>query len=80
MSIRFTQSCPTCGRRIQVQATLLGHSVACPHCQAEFTANGDQPAVPHSDSGQPAAAPATDSLMARVERALAKADAAQTVA
>ncbi|MEM6365713.1 MAG: response regulator [Planctomycetota bacterium] len=43
MSIRFHQQCPTCGRRIDVRAELLGRTVACQHCMAEFvaTANDD---------------------------------------
>lgn len=60
MTLRFGQSCPTCGRRINIRMELLGRSVACPHCQAEFIAS-ERPA-PQSSSDQ--------LLMARVERAL----------
>jgi len=38
MPLHFTQSCPTCGRRLQVHTRLLGHQVACQHCSAEFLA------------------------------------------
>ena len=41
MSVRFTQCCPTCGRRVQIRATLLGRTVACQHCKAEFVAQMD---------------------------------------
>lgn len=34
----FVQECPTCGRRLLVQIDLLGRSVACQHCQAQFMA------------------------------------------
>ncbi len=78
MSIRFTQSCPTCGRRIQVQASLLGHSIACPHCRAEFVAfmqDGNQAIAANQTPNEATA----DPLMIRVEKALARASAAQTV-
>jgi hypothetical protein len=81
MSIQFTQSCPTCGRRIQVQASLMGHSVACPHCHAHFNATGVQACggsanevvmdgpvkANHVVDTKP-----VDPLMARVEKALAR--------
>ena len=64
--IRFSQSCPTCGRRIQVRASLLGSTVACQHCSAEFTATGMSDDVSHIDDDC--------RLMARVERALQSVD------
>ena len=77
MTIRFTQSCPTCGRRIQVQASLMGHSVACPHCHAEFSV-ADQDSEDRTGIQQQAAEPIQDPLMARVEKALARASEAST--
>ncbi len=62
VSIRFTRSCPTCGRRIEIQASLLGRTVGCTHCGAEFTANSTDEPVIHCDEG--------NQLMARVEKAL----------
>ncbi len=59
--MRFTQSCPTCGRRVQIRASLMGCTVACQHCKAEFVAN---PNREHDSVGS------TASLMERVERAL----------
>lgn len=44
MAVQFTQSCPTCGRRLQVQARLFGKRVACQHCHAEFTAGASDSA------------------------------------
>jgi hypothetical protein len=41
MSVRFTQSCPTCGRRIEVRASLMGCDVRCQHCDAVFVAQQD---------------------------------------
>lgn len=66
MSLRFNQSCPTCGRRIEIRIELLGRSVACPHCSAEFVA---------SEAPQPKQATEVD-LMQRVERALRKTEGA----
>lgn len=70
MPIRFSQSCPTCGRRIEVQASLLGHSVGCQHCGSEFVA---------SDCATESEVPrATEELMQRVERAISKAEVGST--
>jgi hypothetical protein len=71
MSVRFTQSCPTCGRRIQIRASLLGCTVACQHCRAEFVA---ETGADGSLTGEnPATSDLTDPLMARVEEALERA-------
>ena len=64
MSVRFSQSCPTCGRRVEIRTSLLGQIVACQHCHAEFVAN------PHA--GLSSYRDADDELMLRVERALAR--------
>ena len=37
-AVRFTRSCPTCGRRVEIHPSLLGASVACQHCNAQFLA------------------------------------------
>ncbi len=79
MPIRFTQSCPTCGRRIQVQAALLGHSVACPHCRAEFSAADEESARGGAGARQQPEASVPDPLMVRVEKALARANEASTL-
>ena len=71
MSVHFTQSCPICGRRVQVQASLLGLTVACQHCKGEF--------VVEAGLGRSAAEgglesiEASDPLMERVELALQRA-------
>jgi len=69
MSIRFSQSCPTCGRRVEVRASLLGMTVACQHCGSEFTAS--------DCDGDGDEARSTEALMRRVEQVLAKADTVQ---
>lgn len=73
MSVRFTQSCPTCGRRLQVRTSLLGCTVACQHCKGEFIAKtgleGDT-----ADEGMESVKP-SDPLMERVELALRRANA-----
>ena len=78
MSVRFTQCCPTCGRRIQIQTTLLGRTVACQHCRAEFVAQLDSdrqfPAVNVSTSEEN-----LDPLMARVDALLAQSSQNATV-
>ncbi len=82
MSIRFTQSCPTCGRRLQVRASLLGCVVVCQHCKAEFVTEPGAPSNVNTDGikavrvDAPTGAPVdtSDELMARVDRMLAQAD------
>lgn len=74
MSIRFTQSCPTCGRRVQVRASLIGYTVACQHCNAEFVAEADVDSHPEPT----AAIPVADPLMVRVAEALQRAARQQT--
>ncbi len=73
MSVKFTQSCPTCGRRIQIRASLLGSTVACQHCRAEFVARagGEELLAVSEDSD---ILEATDPLMARVQEALERVD------
>src|SRR6056297_1644726 len=68
MPVKFTQSCPTCGRRTDIRASLLGCTVACQHCGAEFIATATDDPV--------ADASADAALLDRVERALQKAKAA----
>ena len=70
MSVRFTQPCPTCGRRLQIRASLLGCTVACQHCQAEFVADSEAKTLPESADIKPIDTP--DDLMLRVEQVLAK--------
>ncbi len=40
--VRFTRPCPTCGRMLQIPINLIGRSVACSHCAAEFRATPPQ--------------------------------------
>lgn len=37
-STRFTRSCPTCGRLIDIPVEQIGRMVMCAHCHAEFAA------------------------------------------
>lgn len=50
--IRFSRSCPTCGRRMKIESSLLGRVVACRHCKAEFTAMAYEDGSGHSDDAQ----------------------------
>ena len=35
----FVQSCPICGRSLQIRLEYLGRTVACQHCRGKFTAS-----------------------------------------
>ena len=50
MPLHFTQSCPTCGRRLQVHTRLLGQNVACQHCCGQFIAGTSEDAPAHDSS------------------------------
>ncbi|MDR1958663.1 MAG: hypothetical protein LBQ54_06425 [Planctomycetaceae bacterium] len=41
----FIQSCPTCGRRLQIRVEYLGRDVSCYHCSARFPADCTPPGV-----------------------------------
>ncbi len=87
MSVHFTQSCPTCGRRIRVRASLMGMSVACQHCNATFKADGDDhpfdsfSSLKTGNTDRSIAEPMehVDPLMARVEKALKMASDQSTI-
>ena len=68
--IRFSQSCPTCGRRVQIRSGLLGKTVSCQHCNAQFVAKSmDQISEVHEE---------VDHLMQRVESALLRSQSVAT--
>ena len=70
MSVRFSQSCPTCGRRVEIRAVLIGRTVACQHCGSEFTA---------SDCDSLDGLPQREAeLMQRVEAAIVRAEQRST--
>ena len=71
MTVRFTQSCPTCGRRIQIRASLLGCTVGCQHCHAVFVAQEDFEGAVSRQA--PSVDLPPDPLMERVEQALNRA-------
>ena len=73
MSVRFTQSCPTCGRRLQIRASLLGCTVACQHCHAEFVADSERNGMPESSETEIKPMDSSAELMMRVEQVLEKA-------
>ncbi|HBV62390.1 MAG TPA: response regulator [Rhodopirellula sp.] len=78
MSVRFTQSCPTCGRRIQFRASLMGCDVRCQHCDAVFVAQHDN-AHPEKASQDAVLSQTADDyeselLMNRVQQALNRAE------
>ncbi len=65
-TLRFTHPCPRCGRRVEVRASLLGCTVACQHCHAEFVASA------RTDS--PQTFDRSLDLLQRVESALRRAE------
>lgn len=67
MSLLFNQPCPTCGRKQKIRIELLGKTVACQHCSAEFTA---------SDLSEEIRLDSSHRLMSRVENALKMSQAA----
>ncbi|GAA5509439.1 hypothetical protein Rcae01_04938 [Novipirellula caenicola] len=66
-SLRFTHPCPRCGRRVEVRASLLGCTVACQHCHAEFVASA-------RDESAPQTFDRSLDLLQRVESALRRAE------
>lgn len=50
-SVFYVQSCPACGRSLQVRVNYLGKAVACQHCHAEFVAQQEQETPAPSESG-----------------------------
>ncbi len=65
-SLRFTQFCPSCGRRVEIRASLLGHTVACQHCHAEFIASENCDGCKQVNK--------SEDLLARAEEALRRAE------
>ncbi len=63
----FLQSCPTCGRRLEIRIELLGKTLACSHCHARFEAQY------RSDRAHDASMPA-GSILDRVDQLLAAGD------
>lgn len=64
----FVQSCPTCGRRLQVRVEYLGRKVMCPHCRAWLTAM-DPSGARGSDASQE-----THPLLRRAEELLSRSE------
>ena len=64
--IRFSRSCPTCGRRVQIRASLMGSQIGCGHCHAKFVANAGEEDPGVVDDSQ--------RLMDRVEQMLLRAE------
>jgi hypothetical protein len=60
----FVQTCPICGRSLQVRLEYLGRSVACQHCHGSFTAI--DPALLPVETFD-----ATDDLLSRADELLA---------
>ncbi len=60
----FVQTCPICGRSLQIRLEYLGRSVACQHCHGQFTAT-DPALLPVETLYE------TDDLQTRVDELLA---------
>ena len=59
----YIQSCPICGRRLQVRVEYLGKQVSCRHCGGQFVARD-------SRMGRADPAQATNELLQRAEQLL----------
>jgi hypothetical protein len=72
-AVFFHQSCPVCGRRLEIDVALLGAKVYCQHCGGGFVAMDAamRPAV-----GE-AATERADELLARAASLLARAETAR---
>lgn len=66
----FHQGCPVCGRRLEIDVSLLGAKVYCQHCGGGFVAM-DASMHPGRDGVATARA---DELLARADELLARAD------
>ena len=66
MTHRFVQSCPTCGRKLEISVDLLGRAVACQHCQGNFIAA--------DPSGSQSVLDDDSVLLDRVDQILSRAD------
>ncbi len=67
----FQQSCPTCGRPLQVPVEHLGHRVFCTHCRCAFVSCDE--ALGHHDGADGGRC----SVLERAERLLALVDSSR---
>ena len=63
----FIQSCPVCGRSLQIRVTLLGRQVFCQHCGGGFVATD------RSMERSPCVADKVEDLILRAERVIEEA-------
>lgn len=66
-SVFYVQSCPACGRSLQVRVDYLGKGVACQHCHANFVAQQETRTPSPSESGL-ALLDRADELLKAVEK------------
>jgi len=69
----FHQGCPVCGRRLEIDVSLLGARVYCQHCGGGFLAM--DPALRSQGHGE--STDRADELLARAATLLAQADDAR---
>jgi DNA-directed RNA polymerase subunit M/transcription elongation factor TFIIS len=72
-NIYFVQSCPTCGRNLQVRVEYLGKRVVCQHCSAKFDACND--ATVRSGSVSGAALQSSVDILARADELIRQSEA-----
>jgi hypothetical protein len=63
----YVQSCPTCGRHLQVCVEYLGRRIQCRHCRAVFVARDPESATSDTDE---------EDLLHRVDELLALSESA----
>ncbi|MFM7242873.1 MAG: response regulator [Planctomycetaceae bacterium] len=70
-NVFFHQGCPVCGRRLEIDVSLLGAKVYCQHCGGGFVAM-DASMLP---GGHEVTTARADELLARADEMLARVDA-----
>lgn len=65
----FIQSCPTCGRRLQIRVEHMAREVSCYHCRARFLADSSPASV---------ASPCATDLIARADQLLESFDSSNS--
>ncbi|MFM7207850.1 MAG: hypothetical protein ACKO4T_14405 [Planctomycetaceae bacterium] len=75
--VYFHQGCPVCGRRLEIDVSLLGRTVYCQHCGGGFAAM--DPSLAASPAQRPSTHARVDALLEQaalvIEQAYAEGDA-----
>ncbi len=71
----FVQTCPVCGRRLQIRVEYLGKKVVCQHCRGELVAS--DPTTVRCDHPQsaPTSLQRANELLESIEQRMARSNA-----